>query len=162
MKGLSHRDQTLYNPTLSLSSYCMSISSSSLHWINILSLNTINCSRQDLIGICNLANLGLLKIGPNMNILDNYRAGVDESILRNVGHFQHQIRPQSSSLFIKQPCTFSDSVSLVRIYAIIPSIYHRMCPLIHTCISGLVPLSRTTNSDICESSFSMANRLYLT
>ena len=85
--GLAHREQTLFNPTLSLSSYCMSIASSSLDWINILSLNKIDCSRQDLVGICNLANLGLLKIGQNMNIRGNYKAGLDESILRSVGYF---------------------------------------------------------------------------
>ena len=115
MVGLAYRDQTLFNPTLSLSSYCMSIKSSSLDWINILSLNKVVCSRQDLIGICNLTNLGLLKVGPDLNILGNYRAGLDESILRNVGYCEPKGVPPSK-VFLKLLCVCLESVKLICSY----------------------------------------------
>lgn len=78
--SLKRRYQVIETPNIRLGNYIKPISSPSLDWITFLNLSNITCSRIDLIQISQLANIGALTIGPDVQAEE---IGLDDSIIRS-------------------------------------------------------------------------------
>ena len=76
---LKFREQVIFKPNMSLSNYIKPVIAPSFEWITFLALNGLSCSRLELINISKLLNIGVLAVGPNVQISDGE---LDDSLVR--------------------------------------------------------------------------------